>query len=194
MKKNYVARLGTLALVLGIMSTCVIGNTLARYVGESTGTGTVAVAAWNVKMKKGADELAKAFDFTLAETKKVNNKVASGFVAPGDEGVLDYIITDTGSNVEYIYSVKLDTSNFTGKGINIKFYKDEAHTEAWTDIVDATAAINTTMETGKIYWVWKDEEANNADDTKAGIAAVNDLKFTVTLTASQVINSPVTGG
>ena len=119
-------------------------------------------------------------------------------MAPGDEGVLDYIITDTGSNVEYIYSVKLDTSNLTDKNVNIKFYKNEAHTQAWTDIDEETAAINATVETGKIYWVWEEDNTKldngNGKDTQAGIDAKTDLKFTVTLTASQVINSPVTGG
>lgn len=97
-----------------------------------------------------------------------------------------------------IYSVKLDTSNLTDKNVNIKFYKNEAHTQAWTDIDEETAAINATVETGKIYWVWEEDNTKldngNGKDTQAGIDAKTDLKFTVTLTASQVINSPVTGG
>ena len=46
-EKSYVARLGALALVLTLMTTCLTGGTLAKFVTEVEGTATATVAAWN---------------------------------------------------------------------------------------------------------------------------------------------------
>lgn len=185
MRKNCVLRLGALAIALTLITTGMMGSTLARYVSEAVGDGTVAVAAWKVKMKNGDAELDKKFEFTLASTKKQNSLVDSAAVAPGDAGELNYVISDEGSGVAYSYSVTIDDESLKNSNANIKFYKDPSYTTDWEDIT-AKASVNGAVDTGKIYWVWKDEESNNENDTKAGIAA-GDLSFTITMTAKQTL-------
>ena len=48
-EKSYVARLGALALVLTLMTTCLTGGTLAKFVTEVEGEAEATVAAWEFK-------------------------------------------------------------------------------------------------------------------------------------------------
>ena len=48
-EKSYVARLGALALVLTLMTTCLTGGTLAKFVTEVEGGAEATVAAWEFK-------------------------------------------------------------------------------------------------------------------------------------------------
>lgn len=43
-KKSYAARLGVLAVALSLVTACLLGGTMAKYVTEVTGTGSATVA------------------------------------------------------------------------------------------------------------------------------------------------------
>ena len=62
MKKNHAARLGALALALTLVSTCLMGGTLAKYTTTVTGTATATVAKWVFNANNAA-----------ADTKKFEN-------------------------------------------------------------------------------------------------------------------------
>lgn len=194
MKKNYVAKLGALALAVSLITTGMMGTTLARYADESVATGTVAIAKWNVTLDNSQTET-----FNLADTKDTMfnaNNVNSGTVAPGDRGKLELSIVDAGTDVAYKYSVKLDTTNFTGDNKpNIKFYSDADCKIAWADTVDEEVALATGGKTAAtttdktIYWKWDEDNSapNNTKDTNVGANYADDLTFTVTLSAEQII-------
>lgn len=197
MKKNYVTKLGALALALTLITTCMMGSTLARYVSEVTGTGTAKIAAWNIKMTKGTSELTKDFDLEFEKTKDENNFVSADKMAPGDSGSFKIAIEDSGSEVAYTYAIAINTKNLTDNNVDIKFYTDADYKTLWKDIpdtkVEAGAAASKVEKT--IYWRWLGEEtdatkavAQNEKDTGAGAAATAEgLKFTVTMTAKQLL-------
>ena len=49
-RKSQASRLGVLALALTLVTTCLTGGTMAKYVTEVTGNATAAVAAWSFKV------------------------------------------------------------------------------------------------------------------------------------------------
>lgn len=190
MKKKFSARIGVLALALTIVSTCLLGGTLARYASDIAGTGTANIAAWNVAFSQGNGEPETTdFNFTLASTKTANGSVASDAVAPGDKGEIKIKIDGTGSEVAYEYKIELNKSAFTATTGNVKFYSDAAFQTEWADDSNFTKValgdVGTAVEK-TIYWQWENNEANNTDDTTAGTAAA-DLTFTVTLSAQQTV-------
>lgn len=196
MKKNYVAKLGALALALSLMTTGMMGSTLAKYASEAVGTGSVAVAKWNIAFK--ADDKAPTENkiaFTLAETKNTNSNVSTDAVAPGDEGVIKYEITDEGTDVAYKCNVKVDTSKLA-EGIQgvIGFYEDAGYsTKLGDEGISKTVAANAETAdrglTGNIYWRW--ETTNDAADTTVGTTEFTEAntKFTITLSAEQVVDT-----
>lgn len=193
MKKNYVAKLGALALAVSLITTGMMGTTLARYADEVKAEGTVAIAKWNVELGTTQSQ-----DFTLADTKLAFNdgNVGSGVVAPGDQGVVDLEIKDTGTNVAYEYRVKIDSANLSGGHVNIQFYSDSTYTTPWSDAaqkVELPSGSNMTPAKTipiKLYWKWVEDNssAGNANDVLAGTTNTNALTFTVTLSAEQIID------
>ena len=76
-EKKFTARIGVLALALTLVSTCLLGGTLARYASDITGTGTANIAAWKVAFSQGNGAAETTdFAFTLAGTKTANGNVA----------------------------------------------------------------------------------------------------------------------
>ena len=187
--KKFITRIGVLALALTLVSTCLMGGTLARYSSEITGTGTANIAAWKIAFSQGGVAQTADFTFTLADTKETNDNVATNAVAPGDKGEIVIKIDGTGSEVAYEYKIELATSALTETAGNIKFYSDASYTTEWTNAGDFTTValdkVGTAVEQ-TIYWQWVGGEDNNANDTTAGKAAA-DLEFTVKLTAQQTI-------
>ena len=59
-KRSYAARFGAMALTLTLVTACLLGGTMARYVTEVSGSATAAVAAaWSFKAneKDGTENL-----------------------------------------------------------------------------------------------------------------------------------------
>lgn len=195
MRKNYVLKLGALALAVSLITTGMMGTTLARYADEAVGTGTVAIAKWNVKLqdasKNPVEELGSTFSFNLADTKKNNDNAVSSVVAPGDEGVIKYVIHDNGgTQVDYKAKVTLDTSGLTSTGGVIKFYSDDTYAagKEWKNVeitVDSGKDGTSAKEiAGNIYWKWVPDD--NVADTTIGTSTGNET-FTVTLSAEQIL-------
>lgn len=191
MRKNYVLKLGALALAVFLITTGMMGTTLARYADEAVGTGTVAIAKWNVTLNKPTEKT-----FTLAGTKKTNGNVGADVVAPGDTGELAFSISDPGTDVAYKYSITVDAESLNQAGVNIQFFTNADCTASWNNIKDVKVELDEASqktpamtETGKIYWKWVEDntDAGNAKDTSAGVDGRTDLNFTVTLSAEQII-------
>lgn len=194
MKKKAIGRLGVLALALTLISTCLMGGTLAKYTADVTGSGSATVAKWSFK----ANEQTTSFtDINLANTAYTN--VAKEKIAPGTQGSFDIKIDASGSEVAVDYTIKL--SEFKNRPTNLKFYSDEACTEA-NEIkdfanykgLDGTIAFNAADKavTKTVYWKW-DYETNSGDtsDTTDGTKAEK-MTFTITITGTQATPVPTT--
>lgn len=179
-KKSYASRLGILALVLALTSTCLLGGTMAKYATEVTGTGSATVAKWSFKVNGSDSTTMTAVD--LAKTAYKN--VASGKIAPGTQGSFDIKIDASGSDVAVDYAIAF--SNVQHKPAALKFYSDANHTTEITDLANhdslkGTIAVGAAELTQTIYWAWVDDAAN---DTATGKAA-QDVSFDIKVSGAQ---------
>lgn len=194
MKKTKMTKLLAVLLVVCMMSTSVVGGTLAAYTSEVTGTGTVTVAAWGIGFKNGGNTTSEDFTISVATTKDSNSLVESTVIAPGDTGSFSLAITDSLAKAEvaYTYSIKIENAN----NLPIKFYTDSDCTTAWSDItgvVEAGEQISnsTTVANATIYWQW--ETYSDTSDTAWGVEAAKesgttDYTFEVTMSATQLVS------
>lgn len=205
MKTNHAARLGALALALTLVSTCLMGGTLAKYVTEVTGTATATVAKWSFDAKNGDKSIAtQEYKIDLGDT---TNRVAyegtdikEGVIAPGTEGSFAIVVDAKGSEVGLNYTIRFTEANNIPD--NLEFYSNSTY-EASSKIdnlfsdsnvgfdgkIDASVNENDKSVTKNIYWKWPYATAEGDKvDTSAGSKDDGDRKmtFTITVTGTQI--------
>lgn len=183
-KSNFVARLSVLTIALTLVTTSLIGGTLAKYTTEVTGDGSATVAKWSFEAH---DESGATFAVTLTDTADTN--VTSGKIAPGSKGSFNIEIDATGSETALDYTIEF--TNFKNKIDNLKFYSDATRTvDTEIDLTNTKAfdgsialAESNKKVTKTVYWEWKDG-VNNASDTDAG-KAPTEMTFDIKVTGTQ---------
>lgn len=192
-------RFGILALALTLMTTCLLGGTLAKYTTDVTGTGSAMVAKWSFKANGGT----QTFTVDLAKTAYNNIDNTDGNkIAPGTEGSFDIVVDATGSETALDYAIEF--SGLTNMPSGLKFYTDEAHNSGISDLSTykdfkgtiALADVGAKV-TKTVYWDWPYEATGSADsvknandvDTALGgnaDATARNIAFDITVTGTQV--------
>lgn len=202
-KKNMMGRLAVTAVALTLISTSLMGSTLAKYATEITGTGTAAVSKWDVEMKADANETTAStvksadYRFTLNDTRstnKSNELVTADKIAPGSSGSVALQINVKNTNeVKVGASFEIDTTNLNG--VPIKFYSDAAMNTEITLANNKGTLTSTSTVAPKtadtidqvIYWKWATPDQNgDAADTTLGKAASSGT-FTIKMIAEQQV-------
>ncbi len=103
MKKNWMLRLGLLAMVLTLVTMPMVSSTYAKYVSEATGTDTARVAKWGVVVNADVKNIfGDAYDVTTSDlsvdyaTGTVTVKAVAdntNIVAPGTKGSFKFGVT-----------------------------------------------------------------------------------------------------
>lgn len=196
-KRNVVGALGKTAVALTLISTCLVGGTLAKYTSEVTGTGNAIAAKWNVAFKSGDNAESatqtQTTDFNFADLKdtriNANSLVKEGKIAPGSTGVFAVEIDGTDTEVAYDYKITLTT---TLNSVPIKFYSDKSmQTEisSGTPLTGTIAVDAASKKTSQpIYWKWVTASTDgDTSDTNVGkdLDANRKGTFTVKLEATQ---------
>jgi len=199
-KKVYAARLGVTALALTLVTTCLMGSTLARYVTEVTGSANATVAKWSFKANNST--AATFDDIDLGRTAYDSSTIKAGVIASGTSGSFDIVIDGTGSEVGIDYEIKLEAADTTFPDDMV--FSTEAITEAKPG-KSFSEFINTAIEgsvnqsdvaeamkkTVTIYWAWdfgKDDTVA-ADKNDNGYAGKN-WKIDITVTGKQKAPEP----
>lgn len=195
-KKVYAARLGVTALALTLVTTCLMGSTLARYVTEVTGSASAAVAKWSFKANDSAGSTA----FTNIDLGKTvaydSTTIKAGVIAPGTSGSFNIVIDGTDSEVGIDYEIKLEAATDTTFPDDMVF-STEAITEAKpgegfsefikTAIkgsVDQSDGAEAMKKTVTIYWAWAFDENDTKDNNDNDYAGKN-WKIDITVTGKQ---------
>lgn len=194
-KKSYTARLGALALALTLVTTSLMGGTLAKYTTTVEASGSATVAKWAIKAgdKDGGEIIST---FTLRETA---SGVAEGKIAPGTKGELPIYIDLTGTEVatEVKVTISVDDisklpTNFVMKNSDnapITFSGNGTEFEVYSVQKSAAEAASFNQKVN-ISWEWPFEINNgNESDTTDGKAA-GKATFTVKVTATQLDKDP----
>ena len=186
-KKSYASRLGVLAVALTLVTACLLGGTMAKYVTEVTGTGSATVAKWSFKAN-GETETFTGIDLASTAYTNINNTDKKR-IAPGTEGNFDIVLDASGSDVAVDYTIAF--SNLQNKPTNLKFYSDK---EKKTEISNLATGLAGTIElkdvatavTKTVYWDWAigSSDADNSADTANG-AAAKSMTFDITVTGTQ---------
>lgn len=192
-KKSYVGRLGALALMLTVITTCLLGGTMARYVTEVTGSATATVADWSFKALNGNTELTTTTAIDLGSTTNRTSyngtTINDGVIAPGTSGKFTITIDGTGSDVGIDYDVDIKTANGTTLPDDLKFATTEINGSngvalADLNLADTIAYSDTANDMKKditIYWAWdfgeSDTKSTN-DNTYAGQTWTLDIAVT----------------
>lgn len=180
-KRNVVGALGKTAVALTLISTCLVGGTLAKYTSEVTGTGTSVTAKW--EFKAGSTEGANTLTtFTLGGT--TDGAVAKERIAPGSTGTIPvyYDLTGTEVKTQLKVYVKVDDAsklprNFTmAVGSTKKAATDftnDTYVELFTKTFNVDAASHTVpaadaKSNANITWNWAFETGNDAASKKTG--------------------------
>lgn len=192
-KKSYVGRLGALALMLTVITTCLLGGTMARYVTEVTGSATAKVAAWSFKANNnGNDTTFTTIDLgdTTNRTSYDGKTLNKGVIAPGTSGNFTISIDGTGSDVGIEYAIKIKASDGTTLPGDLLF-----STVGITEAKSGSTLDTLTMPTGTIdysntvdmkkditiYWAWDFGENNDTsanDNDYAGQTWTLDIAVT----------------
>ncbi len=207
-KKSIMGRLAVTAVALTLISTSLMGSTLAKYATETTGSATAVVAKW--AFKAGSSEGAEQFtSFKLGETTS-SAVVAKERIAPGMTGTVPiyYDLSGTEVKTKLVISIKVDDvsklpTNFTlkyGSGTEIK--KSDLTDDTYRELSSTTFEVDTTTGVlpaatakgnGNVTWEWgagtsdASTDATNQADTTDG-AAAGTAKFTIKVEAVQQVN------
>lgn len=179
-KRSRIVSLGVLALTLTMMSTCLMGATMARYVTEVTGEAKAVVAAWSFKADS-KDSVGETFtEINLGDTTHRqaydSGDIADDVIAPGTKGSFNIVIDGSGSEVGIDYAVKIAAG--TNAGTNVTLPDDLVFsTEAITadkpgsklddfspsGTIDYATGADSMKKTITVNWEW----AFGEDDTVA---------------------------
>lgn len=191
MRKNYVAKLGALALALTLITTGMMGSTLARYVSEVTGTATATVAGWSFKVNNN-DSAFTAIDLgdTTNRTSYDEADIESGVIAPGTTGEFVIAMDGSGSDVGIDYIVKIAPATGTTLPTDLKFTVDGTEkTLADMNATGITGTIDQAADMKKditIAWEWPFDE-NDTTASNDNAYAGKTWTLNITATGKQVV-------
>jgi hypothetical protein len=168
--------------ILGIAVVGLAAGVYAKYISTITrGAGEATVAKWAFE----TDNANSTITCKLAKTYNANTLTA-GKIAPGTSGKCPISISNANSEVGVTYEIK--PKAITDAPKNLKFYKDEAHQNAFSEsaTISGTLAPKAAANTIYVYWYWPYETTDgDTDDTTDGKAAKT-MTVTFDITGTQV--------
>ncbi|EEG56573.1 hypothetical protein [Enterocloster asparagiformis] len=186
-------------MTLTMMSTCLMGSTMARYVTEVTGSATAAVAAWSFKADS-KDSVGETFteiylgDTTHREAYDLKD-IAEGVIAPGTKGSFDIVIDGAGSGVGIDYAVKIaagkdvilpDDLVFSTEAITADKPGSKLDDFSPSGTIDYAAGADSMKKTITVNWEWAFGEDDTAEENKNdNKSADNDWLLNIAITGKQ---------
>jgi hypothetical protein len=150
MKKNWILRLGVLAMVLTLVTMPMVSSTYAKYVTSATGTDTARVAKWGVTVTanptgafgdayEAVADGNEAVDYATAGVTVKSTADNTDVLAPGTQGSFTFTVAGT---PEVKVALAFDaTVTLTGWTI-----------EDWEEADQVYEPINWTLYNGTNYW------------------------------------------
>lgn len=207
MKLRTMLRMGALTMALSLVSTSLMGGTLAKYTTEYTDDDSVTVAAWSFTADDG-DEGTETFTFDLFGTETL--------LQPGSSADAVEITLSNGSDVAAEYTVDIAVELPSGWGESYDTVDELPLTfTAETDDDDSTGDFDSgfsgtiAADDGSdvkitIGWAWpyeiEDKTENQIDDVAVAndadtafgevVTSEDELKVTVTVTGTQADPDP----
>lgn len=190
-KKSKTIIVAAIVLMLCLITTCVVGTTLAKYTTQGSGTDSAQVAKWGVKIEIQGDKLFS--NEYKNSSDEVTVKSTSDVVAPGTSGSTTFSISGTPEvklHLDFALTEVSDVVLKTGNGkvelssdyYPIKFKLEKsgkttaiAENKTLAEMVDVLNgldedyAVNSDLAaTYTLSWEWAFDGANDDADTLLG--------------------------
>ncbi len=198
MKKKAIGRLGVLALALTLISTCLMGGTLAKYTADVTGSATATVAKFSFDLNGVTEKTEiKTIDLSTLFSKTYNSNnvsASSAVVAPGTSGKVkieltnkgevaikpDFTITETNTNKIPLQYAITATEAAPAEEQNWKAATDLAPTET-------AVVVGANAQTFYLHWRWNPSSTDAADTALGSASALAKAKLEIKCVVTQVI-------
>ena len=211
MSKNKTMRLGAVLLVLALLTSAIIGGTLAKYTASTDSSDTARIAVWGFdeETKIEIENLLFATSYTDPADEKTTVDADVNVIAPGTEGEVEVnFLAKDGVTPEVAYEITFSTEGSEAaediqNNKNIVWSLDGTAYDSWEDFLAAIEDLSEEVEPnhlpandGKhiVSWEWLFEDADEEQidasdevDTAAGNAD-EDLNVTlvISVTATQI--------
>lgn len=170
-KKSKTIIVAAIVLMLCLITTCVVGTTLAKYTTSGSGDGTAHVAKWGVKIEiQGASNMFKDEYTNVKSTSLVGT--VSNVVAPGTSGSMSFSIKGTPEvalKLDVVFKTTADVFLKAGNYASYGKITSDYHPVKFTlkkngGVVDGAEGVTLDTVKGKINAL---SEANHAVSTTA---------------------------
>ncbi len=166
-KKNFFT-LAVLLLMLCLITTCVVGSSLAKYTTGSSSADTARVAKWGVEVSVSGTLFGKNYGDTIVASDATEFSVASSqsadnVVAPGTKNDVGFQVTVNGTpEVDFKVVFESDADKLSDVwlakgtyGMMVEVYGVNAATDL-TQFYTLSSGVYTKVPSGTVY----DEDAN----------------------------------
>lgn len=213
-KNSYAARLGVLALALTLVTTCMLGGTLAKYATTVSATGTATVAKFDVGVQGNGTEFGTTAQtirdlFTTNWKPPVTEGVKQDKLAPGVYGYFDIVVENKSEVLVKVSEVTFTAAN--EKDIPMKFAVtdatiatkpdnfstaitdqglDKAVEGEFSNSIGWNTAADANKKTVRVWWTW--DGTKDSDDTAIGTygnATAPTYGLTITIEVEQVVEA-----
>ena len=191
-RNNKVVKFAIFVLLITIIAFALVAGTYAKYTTEVSGSDTVRVAKWSIKVN--GTEITTVQDETVtfdlfntiydSDGTTTESDVANGLIAPGTSGSFDLQIENL-SEVNAEYSIAFEMTN--AANVPLEFSTD-GKTWGNIDSIESTAtaiAMSNGTSTVNVKWRWQ-FEGNHTDIGIAAQTAPQNVEVTATITVDQV--------
>ena len=211
MSKNKTMRLGAVLLVLALLTSAIIGGTLAKYTASTDSSDTARIAVWGFdeETKIEIENLLFATSYTDSADEKTTVDADVNVIAPRTEGEVEVnFLAKDGVTPEVAYEITFSTEGSEAaediqNNKNIVWSLDGIAYDSWEEFLAAIEGLSEEVEPnnlpandGKhiVSWEWLFEDADEEQidasdevDTAAGNAD-EDLNVTlvISVTATQI--------
>lgn len=193
-KKKFIGRLGALALAVTLISTALMGGTLAKYTTAVSGTSSATVAKFAFDLN-GATKASQTMKLDGLFSKTYLDGNVSGsenLVAPGTSGKVKIDLKNEGE-VAIQPTFKITEENASKIPLKYAVTASESVTAqtVWNDADDLSITMNTILpadgdQSCYLHWKWAtvDDSADTGFGTQDNLSTV---KIDLTCTVDQVI-------
>lgn len=195
MMKKAAGRLGVLALALTLISTCLMGGTLAKYTADVTGDATATVAKFAFDLNGATEQTgSQKIDLSALFSKAYNNdkvSASSAVVAPGTSGKVAIKLENKG---EVAIKPTFTIAETNNGNIPLQYAITTTDTEptSWQKANELAptmteVAVGSAAQTFYLHWRW-DPDSTAAADTALGVKETLDTaKLDITCKVEQVV-------
>ena len=156
LKTNKAMRLGSVMLVLALLTTCAISGTFAKYTTDASATATARVAKWGFSEASISLDDLFAQAYTGTQGAKNTVEAATDVIAPGTSNSADFQFVADGTAPEVAYTLSVTTTGSTcddtiKNNKNIKWKLDDGSWGTWDQLITNINNLATGVDGTTVY-------------------------------------------